>query len=76
MKKKKEPETRPCLLGIVPGEVDKCKDPAECRFCGWNREENDRRKAYVRERSLTLCEDGKRRLILPNKSERTNENDN
>ncbi len=41
----------------------KC-DPSECASCGWEKTEAERRKAYVREHGLTLCEDGLRRLVM------------
>ena len=57
-----------CLLGIDPAKSEKCK-PSECRCCGWNKEEADRRRAYVAEHGLTLCADGLRRLIIRKENE-------
>ena len=47
-----------CLLG-KDARFSECR--MECRHCGWDDEEAERRKAMP----LALCEDGLRRKILP-----------
>lgn len=51
-------------MGNDPALSPKCK-PTECRTCGWEAAEAERRRAYIRKHGLTLCADGLRRLIIP-----------
>lgn len=60
-----------CLLGKG---VAKCSPTENCKHCGWEKSERERRKAYMAAHGfsgLTLCEDGIRRLDL-SKIERNN----
>lgn len=52
-----------CLLGIDPATSPKC-NPSECRTCGWEAAEAERRTEYRKKYGLTLCGDGLRRLII------------
>jgi len=60
-----------CLLGIDPATSTKCK-PSECRSCGWEAAEAERRTEYRRKHGLTLCNDGLHRLIIK-KGDKDNE---
>jgi hypothetical protein len=61
-----------CLLGK---KVAKCSPTENCKHCGWEKSERERRKAYMAAHGfsgLTLCEDGIWRLDL-SKIERNND---
>lgn len=42
-----------CTLSRKPGADPLCKDPEECRYCGFEAEEKKRRKEQIRRDGLT-----------------------
>ena len=61
-----------CLLGRGNAV---CSPTENCKHCGWEKSERERRKAYMKKHGfscLTLCEDGIWRLDL-SKIERNND---
>lgn len=58
-----------CTLGYDPRKKEDCQ-PFECLTCGWEAAEVERREEHKRKHGFTLCEDGKRRLIIENKEKR------
>lgn len=56
-------DTTKCALGAVPGKYRVCNQ-ADCPNCGWNAEVAAQRRECIQQNGMTLCADGKRRLIL------------
>lgn len=53
-----------CLLDFGPkNKPEKC-NKGECKTCGWEKSERERRKKHVEKHGLTKCKDGLRRLIV------------
>ena len=53
-----------CLLGKG---VAKCSPTENCKHCGWEKSERERRKAYMKKHGylgLEKCEDGLRRMVI------------
>lgn len=50
-----------CLLGRGNAV---CSPTENCKHCGWEKSERERRTKHTREHGLTLCEDGIRRLDI------------
>lgn len=65
MTKKKESREFPteCLLRCDP-KNPVCEE-SQCWRCGWNEQENWNRRMLLAVQGLTLCSDGLRRLVLP-----------
>lgn len=53
-----------CLQRRTPAGCKALKLNHDCSTCGWNVHEAQRRRDYLREHGLTLCEDGLYRLVM------------
>lgn len=44
---RRNPPHKPCLLGLNPAKSERCT-PMDCKRCGWQRDEDDRRRKRIR----------------------------
>lgn len=69
MTNKKESREFPteCLLRRDPKNSPVC-DESQCFRCGWNEQEARYRQRLLSVNGLTMCSDGLRRLVLPERN--------
>lgn len=53
-----------CMLGAYKSKNADCAAPSECRHCGHEIHDADRRERKIHTHGLTQREDGLRRLVI------------